>query len=83
MSCPFDYVDVLLLRATDGTCTRDLRLDGPALHLLSYGGSVRALGLEPSLFRGKGPVPHQSGVTREWVGRDSSPRCEIDGGSTV
>ena len=31
---------------------------------LSYGGSVRALGLEPSLFRGKSPVPYQSGVTR-------------------
>ena len=30
---------------------------------------VRALGLEPSLFRGKSPVPHQSGVTRE-VGRE-------------
>ncbi len=25
---------------------------------------VRALGLEPSLIRGKGPVPYQSGVTR-------------------
>ncbi len=24
--------------ATDGTCTRDLRLDGPVLHSLSYGG---------------------------------------------
>jgi hypothetical protein len=31
---------------------------------LSYGGLVRALGLEPSLVRGKGPVPYQSGVTR-------------------
>ena len=30
---------------------------------------VRALGLEPSLFRGKSPVPHQLGVTRE-VGRE-------------
>ena len=26
---------------------------------------VRALGLEPSLFRGKSPVPYQSGVTRD------------------
>jgi len=32
--------------------------------LLSYSGSVRALGLEPSVFRGKSPVPYQSGVTR-------------------
>ena len=30
---------------------------------------VRALGLEPSLFRGTSPVPHQSGVTRK-VGRE-------------
>ena len=29
---PFGHVDVVL-RATDGTCTRDLRLDGPALPL--------------------------------------------------
>jgi len=34
---------------------------------LSYGSVVRALGLEPSLFRGKSPVPHQSGVTRMWT----------------
>ena len=34
---------------------------------LSYGGvwcCVRALGLEPSLVRGKSPVPYLSGVTR-------------------
>ena len=31
---------------------------------LPYGGVVRVLGLEPSLFRGKSPVPYQSGVTR-------------------
>ena len=53
------------LRATDGVRTRDLRLDGPALPLAELRRHVvRALGLEPSLVRGKGPVPYQSGVTR-------------------
>ena len=55
--------------ATDGTCTRDLRLTGRRYHWLSFGGAVRALGLEPSLVRGKSPVPHRSGVTR-LVGRE-------------
>jgi hypothetical protein len=39
-------------------------LTGRRFHWLSYGGRVRALGLEPSLVRGKSPVPYQSGVTR-------------------
>jgi len=44
---------------------------------------VRALGLEPSLFRGKSPVPHQSGVTRE-VGREGiEPSRQSFGGSPV
>ena len=38
-------------------------------HSLSYDGTVRALGLEPSLVRGKSPVPYLSGVTR-LVGRE-------------
>lgn len=51
--------------AADGSCTRDLRLDRPALRLAELRRQmVRALGLEPSLIRGKGPVPYQSGVTR-------------------
>lgn len=44
-------------------------LTGRRYHSLSYGGVVRALGLEPSLVRGKSPVPYQSGVTR-MVGRE-------------
>ena len=44
-------------------------LTGRRSSSLSYGGVVRALGLEPSLFRGKSPVPYQSGVTR-WCTRD-------------
>ena len=38
---------------------------------LSYGGVVRALGLEPSRVRGKSPVPYLSGVTHA-VGRQKS-----------
>ena len=60
--------------AVDGTRTRDLRLDGPDYHSLSYDGTVRPLGLEPSLVRGKSPVPYQSGVARQvWAGRESNP----------
>ena len=44
-------------------------LTGRRYHWLSYGGIVRALGLEPSLVRGKSPVPYLSGVTRI-VGRE-------------
>jgi hypothetical protein len=58
---PFGHVDVApptgLAPATSGLTDRHSSS-------LSYGGSVRALGLEPSLFRGKSPVPYQSGVTR-------------------
>ena len=44
---------------------------------------VRALGLEPSLVRGKGPVPYQSGVTRV-VGREGiEPPVSDDGWSTA
>ena len=54
---------------------------------LSYGGvcsgSVRALGLEPSLVRGKGPVPYLSGMTRMWVGEESNPLCREDGWITA
>ena len=46
---------------------------------LSYGGSVRALGLEPSLFRGKSPVPYQSGVTRVRVGARRARRPVFPG----
>ncbi len=58
---PFGHVDVApptgFAPATSGLTDR-------RSPLLSYGGSVRALGLEPSPFRGKSPVPYQSGVTR-------------------
>ena len=44
---------------------------------------VRALGLEPSLVRGKSPVPYQSGVTR-MVGREGiEPPVSDDGWSTA
>ena len=69
--------------AVDGTRTRDLRLDGPDYHSLSSDGTVRALGLEPSLLRGKNPMPYQSGVTRK-VGRDGmKPRVSKDGWSAT
>src|SRR5947207_1774566 len=55
--CPFGHVDEC---ATGGNCTRDLRFDGPALLLPELRRRVRALGLEPSLFRGKSPVPYLS-----------------------
>ena len=74
--CPFGHVDV---RATDGIRTRDLRLDGPALQLAELRRLVRALGLEPSLFRGKSPVPYQSGVTRTCGSVDAAPRRDRPG----
>ena len=44
---------------------------------------VRVLGLEPSLFRGKSPVPYQSGVARV-VGRGGiEPPVSEDGWSTA
>ena len=44
---------------------------------------MRALGLEPSLVRGKSPVPYQSGVTRV-VGRQGiEPRMSVDGWVTT
>ena len=58
---PFGHVD---MRAVDGTRTRILRRDGPALHPVELRQHVRALGLEPSLFPVKRRVPYPSGVTR-------------------
>ena len=44
---------------------------------------MRALGLEPSVVRGKSPVPYQSGVTRA-VGREGiEPPLSEDGWSTA
>lgn len=44
---------------------------------------MRALGLEPSLFRGKNPVPYLSGVTR-MVGREGiEPPVSDDGWPTT
>ena len=52
-------------------------------HSLSYDGTVRALGLEPSVIRGKSPVPYQSGVARR-VGREGiEPPVSEDGWSTA
>jgi len=41
---------------------------------------VRALGLEPSLVRGKSPVPYRSGVTRAVGRRESNPLCRKTAG---
>jgi hypothetical protein len=57
-------------------------LTGRCYHSLSYDGAVHAPGLEPSVVRGKSPVPCQSGVARHmWSGRDSDPLCRKDGWS--
>ena len=58
---PFGHVD---MRAVDGTRTRILRRDGPALEPVELRQHVRALGLEPSLVPVKSRVPYPSGVTR-------------------
>ena len=58
---PFGHVDVA---PPTGFAPVTSGLTDRRSPLLSYGGSVRVLGLEPSLFRGKSPVPYQSGVTR-------------------
>lgn len=82
---PLGHVDIGC-GATGGTRTRDLRRDGPALPLaeLRRLGGVRALGLEPSLVRGKSPVPYRSGVAREGVGREGiEPPVSDDGWSTA
>src|SRR5918998_6659414 len=76
---PFGHVDVApptglepVTFCSTGSCSGQL----------SYGGVVRALGLEPSLVRGKSPVPYLSGVTRiaSWAGRDSNPLCRMTAG---
>ncbi len=62
---PFGHVDMLWCAPPTGCAPVTSGLTGRCFHWLSYGGLwVRALGLEPSLVRGKGPVPYQSGVTR-------------------
>ena len=76
---PFGHVD---MRAVDGTRTRILRRDGPALEPVELRQHVRALGLEPSLVPVKSRVPYPSGVTRV-VGREGiEPLCRNDGCST-
>lgn len=65
----------------------------PRKHAVRASGSSRsssdacseARGLEPSLFRGKSPVPYLSGVTRllSWVGEESNPLCRKDGWITA
>ena len=69
--------------AVDGTRTRDLRRDGRCCLCLSYEGMVRALGLEPSLTRGKGPVPYRLGVTRKVGRKGIEPPVSEDGWSTA
>ena len=66
MPHPFGHVDVA---PPTGFEPASSSLTGWRSDRLSYGSVVRALGLEPSLFRGKSPVPHQSGVTRDVASR--------------
>ena len=63
---PFGHVDVA---PPTGLEPVTFCSTGSCSSRLSYGGVVRALGLEPSLVRGKSPVPYLSGVTRV-VGRE-------------
>ena len=84
---PLGHVDV---SAADGIRTRDLDRDGVAgTSRLPYSSVVRALGVEPSLVRGKSPVPYLSGVTRvghsePMVGRGGiEPPVSDDGWSTA
>ena len=90
---PSGFVDRRLLHSTTSTrrccapptglAPATSGLTGRRYHWLSYGGMVRALGLEPSLVRGKSPVPYQSGVTRR-VGREGiEPPVSEDGWSTA
>lgn len=77
---PFGHVDVAPLTGLEPVtfCST-----GRGSGRLSYGGVVRALGLEPSLVRGKSPVPYLSGVTRA-VGREGiEPPVSEDGWSTA
>ena len=63
--CPFGHVDVA---PPMGLEPMTVCSTGSCSSRLSYGGTVRALGLEPSLVRGKSPVPYLSGVARVVVG---------------
>ena len=68
-SHPLSY-DELRVDGRSRTCT--LRIRSPVPCPFGHVDKVRALGLEPSLFRGKGPVPYQSGVTRAATGAATS-----------
>ena len=61
---PFGHVDIVTAAPPAGFAPATSALTGRRYYWLSYGGRVRALGLEPSLIRGRSPVPYQSGVTR-------------------
>ncbi len=77
---PFGHVDVA---PPTGIEPVTFCSTGSCSSRLSYGGVVRALGLEPSLVRGKSPVPYLSGVTRV-VGREGiEPPVSEDGWSTA
>jgi len=85
---PFGHVDVApptglepVTFCSTGSCSGRLSYGGIALRAMRS--SVRALGLEPSLVRGKSPVPDLSGVTRV-VGREGiEPPVSEDGWSTA
>ena len=77
---PFGHVDVA---PPTGFAPVTSGLTDRRSPLLSYGGSVRVLGLEPSLFRGKSPVPYQSGVTRGVPPRGRVARPRGDDASAV
>ena len=75
MPHPFGHVDVA---PPTGFEPASSSLTGWRSDRLSYGSVVRALGLEPSLFRGKSPVPHRSGVTRMRIGVPRHGRSSRD-----
>jgi hypothetical protein len=79
-SRPLSYCE-LCVDDRGRTCT--LRIRRPVPSPFGHVDVVRALGLEPSLVRGKSPVPYLSGVTRV-VGREGiEPPMSKDGWSTA
>lgn len=85
---PFGHVDKTPTASVGGAPSTGLApatcgVTGRCCLCLSYDGTVRALGLEPSLSRGKGPVPYRLGVTRKVGRKGIEPPVSEDGWSTA